>query len=99
MEVLDYSLIGWGIDILYMILNGLDKKESYAIIHYIKCINPEDNHKLHKKRELSCLKNCDLRKYVWIIFAKKKKIPQGFHTKEFKSIKISDVSDLELELK
>ena len=42
---LDYSLVGWGIDYLYIACNGIEKKKSYAIIHKIICENPKDNKK------------------------------------------------------
>ena len=74
MEKLDYSLIGWGIDFLYIICNGLEKKRSYAIIHKIICENPKDNTK-KDGRELYKISKCLERAEIWKQFAIKHKIP------------------------
>ena len=71
MNVLDPTLIGWGIDYLYIWANGLTKKKAYAIIHYIKCINPKDNAKKYKNRELTLLPNCSNRAQIWGKYAHK----------------------------
>ena len=87
MKLLDYSLIGWGIDLLYIQCNGLEKEKSYAIIHKIKCINPHDDKK-DNKRELEKIKNCDIRQEIWEKFARKKKIKKRFEIKYFSFIKL-----------
>tara|TARA_B110001469_G_scaffold79146_1_gene74876 strand:- start:3100 stop:3855 length:756 start_codon:yes stop_codon:yes gene_type:complete len=74
MKLLDYSLIGWGIDYLYIIANGLHKKKSYAIIHKVTCKNPHDNTKKNKIRELSNIKNWKHREKYWKEFAQKNNI-------------------------
>ena len=79
MKVLDYSLIGWGIDLLYIWANGIDKDKSYAIIHKITCINPRDEHKKSKKYELASIKNYNLRENIWIDYANKINCPIEFN--------------------
>ena len=51
MDVYDEKLIGWGIDYLYIWINGLEEKNSFGIIHNISCTNPPDSAK-GGKREL-----------------------------------------------
>jgi hypothetical protein len=85
MNVLDDSLIGWGIDYLYIWANGLDKKTSYAIIHCIQCINPIDNNK-NFKRELDLIKNSENRQFIWEKIAKKINCPTEFNIIEYESI-------------
>lgn len=71
MTILDYSLIGWGIDLLYIQCNGLNNKKSYANIHKVVCINPKNENKKEKNRELDKIKNCNIREQIWKNFAKK----------------------------
>jgi hypothetical protein len=85
MNVLDYSLIGWGIDFLYIWVNGRDKKNAYAIIHSIHCINPRDNKK-NSKRELNLIKDSEIRHTLWEKFAKKINCPIRFDLIEYDSI-------------
>ena len=77
MEKLDYSLVGWGIDYLSIICNGIDKKKSYAIIHKIVCVNPFDKKK-NNGRELNKVTNFNKRALIWDQFAKKHKIRNIF---------------------
>jgi hypothetical protein len=88
MKILDYSLIGWGIDMLYIWCNGLYKQNTYAIIHKIGCINPHPKNKKNKKRELYLLKNAHRRAQIWNTYAKKIKCPTRFIFKTYKSIKL-----------
>ena len=81
MKVIDYTLIGWGIDYLYIQCNGLQKKKSYATIHKIKCINPKNENKKEKKRELEKIKNCNIREQIWNNFAKKNNFLISFQVK------------------
>ena len=86
MEKLDYSLIGWGIDFLYIFCNGINKRNSYAIIHKIICENPKDNAK-KGGRELIKIKDCNIRDKIWNQFAKKHNMPSGINKKiEYKTI-------------
>ena len=87
MKLLDYSLIGWGIDFLYIQCNGLEKEKSYAIIHKIKCINPHD-HQKDNKRELAKIKNCDKREDIWKKYAKKNNFQNKFKLKNYSCIKL-----------
>ncbi len=84
MKVLSPALIGWGIDFLYILVNGRHKSRAYAIIHDIKCINP---HPLKSKpRELTLIKNCNKRSQIWRNYAKRHKLPAAFIKKEYKTI-------------
>lgn len=85
MQFLDSSLIGWGIDYLYIWCNGIDKQNSYAIIHDVICINPlvRDN----GERELTLVDKWDIRKHIWQEYAKKINCPVKFSTKKYSSIK------------
>jgi hypothetical protein len=87
MKILDYSLIGWGIDMLYIQCNGLEKEKSYAIIHKIKCINPHD-HQKDNKRELAKIKNCDKREDIWKKYAKRLNFQKCFIKKKYSFIKL-----------
>jgi len=69
MKVYNPILIGWGIDLLYIWCNGSDKKEDYAIIHKITCINPVDDVKPGGKRELELIKNWETREKIWLNYA------------------------------
>lgn len=86
MKFMDYSLIGWGIDFLYIWSHGMKKSRSYAIVHFVKCINPKDNSKKNKQRELSLLKNCNSRASIWNTYSKKIGCPSSFKIKEYGSI-------------
>ena len=85
MNVLDYSLIGWGIDHLYIICNGINKKKSYAIIHSVTCINPNDDKKSNS-RELNLISNVDNRSKIWEVFAKKHNYTMYIKQYEYGSI-------------
>jgi len=71
----DPILIGWGIDFLYMWSSGIEEKKRYAIIDKIICINPHDDMKPSKKRELNNIVDVDRRQEFWEIIKKKKNIP------------------------
>ena len=85
MEKLDYSLIGWGIDFLYIFCNGVEKKKSYAIIHKVICKNPKDNKK-PEGRELKKIAKWNQRSKIWKEFAKKHKMPERGPITQYKSI-------------
>ena len=89
MMVYDDSLIGWGIDFLYIWCNGIDKSESYAIIHNIKCINPKEDAKQNKTRELILTENFVSRAKIWRSFAEKINCPSLFYAREYDSIDIN----------
>ena len=69
MKVLPPELIGWGIDYLYMWLNGFDKKKEYAIVHCVRCVNPMDEDKIIKRRELTLVAGYSNRSTIWKNFA------------------------------
>lgn len=89
MKVLDPSLIGWGIDFLYIWANGVNDNSSYAIIHSIGVINPNDQNKKNKTRELTKIDNCNIRDKIWYTYADKINCPRFFYGKEYKSIPIN----------
>ena len=66
MNVYHPDLIGWGIDFLYIWANGLDKKNNYAVIHCVKCINPN---RTYQTRELYKIKNVLTRRQTWEAYA------------------------------
>jgi len=86
MKMYDPVLIGYGIDYLYIIANGIKKQTSYAIIHSIQCINPKNTTKKCKNRELSRVPNCNSRILIWRNYAKEKNIPGSFNTKNYSDI-------------
>lgn len=86
MKVFDYSIIGWGTDYLYIVCNGIDDQKSYAIIDSITCINPKDDDKKSKKRELDLIENNNKEEQLWLDFAKKHNYPSKIITKEYSSI-------------
>ena len=88
MKWLHEELIGWGIDCLYIWANGLDKTNSYAIIHSISCINPPEKLKKIQKdnRELFNLPKAKYRSQIWETFAAEINCPKIIFSKEYKSI-------------
>lgn len=80
MIYLDKSLIGWGIDYLYIWSNGINKKKSYAIIHDVVCINPLPIDKKQKTnvRELTNISNWNIRRKIWTDYAKTIGCPAQF---------------------
>jgi hypothetical protein len=90
MDVLDYSLIGWGIDHLYIICNGINKEKSYAIIHIVTCINPKDDKKSNN-RELNLISNVNNRAKMWENFAKKHNYIAYIKQHEYGSIIKNDI--------
>lgn len=85
MKTLDHSLIGWGIDFLYIICNGLEKKDSYAIVHKIVCENPKDSKK-GGVREFSKIPNCHTELQMWKQFADIHKLPYTFRMINYENI-------------
>jgi hypothetical protein len=88
MSIYDPILIGWGIDFLYMQINDKNLKNKFAIIHKIKCINPEPIKKINKNdtRELSLINNWNNRQEIWIIFSKKKKFKECYDHRVYSKI-------------
>jgi len=86
MKMYDPVLIGYGIDYLYIIANGIKKQTSYAIIHSIQCINPKTTNKKYKTREISKVPNSNSKEKIWRNYAKEKNIPGSFNTKNYSDI-------------
>jgi len=76
MKMYDTSLIGWGIDHLYIWANGWDKSDRYAIIDAVQCTNPKESTKKGGKRELAKIKDWKKREKFWIDFERKHNIPK-----------------------
>jgi len=76
MRRFDPSLIGYGIDYLYIWINGKDIKDKYAIIHEISCRNPYDGER--GKRELTLIKNESIKDKLWRTYASKIGCPAKF---------------------
>lgn len=71
MNYYDERLIGWGVDYLSIWSTGHMYKNTYAVIHTVKCVNPQDTEKPESKRELSKLKNWEKREQDWLGVRKK----------------------------
>lgn len=80
------ELIGWGIDYLYCWLNLNKNNNNIAIIHDIRCINPDIYIKKIEKRELNKIKNFDKREEIWDIYKKNINFPETYNKKSFKII-------------
>jgi len=80
MNVFDPSLEEWGVDYLYILINGIEKQSSYAIIHKIQCTNPVENSYLgkvnSKNREIDLLHSEDYRISMWRNYMNKNNISQ-----------------------
>jgi hypothetical protein len=99
MNILPYDLIGWGIDMLYIWVNGIDKEKSYAIVHSVQCINPRyEDKKINTSRELEKIHNCDIRDKIWSEFAKKHNIP-WIKGKKYNSIPLYSIKFIFLKIK
>lgn len=90
MNVYDPSLIGWGIDYLYIWANGLEHKNKYAVIDSITCINPFDEDK-NNKRELNLISNANKRAEIWGAYAQKIGAPISFKSVEYSAIPIPNM--------
>jgi hypothetical protein len=89
MKVYKPTLIGWGIDILYIWINGISNKESYAIIHNITCVNPHDKDKECKTRELYNIPGAHNRVNTWNQYANSIGCPHIIPGREYSTINIS----------
>ncbi len=85
MKVYDDSLIGWGIDYLFIWANGLNETNKYAIIDKITCINPHDEVK-QGKRELDNIKGSENRAMIWYNYSKKIGCPYDWPHITYKTI-------------
>lgn len=92
MKYYDPILIAWGTDLLYMWILGIDKPDKenkYAIIDYIKCINPHDKEK-NNKRELTNIMNHDKEIDYWHQIKNKYNIPNWPGNQTYSTILCSD---------
>ena len=85
MKYYDDSLIGWGIDYLYIWANDMNKKDKYAVIDIIPCINPKDDYK-KDGRELNKINNYETRHLSWHKLADKYGIPHTWVHKIYSRI-------------
>jgi len=86
MAYYDPILIGWGIDLLYMWVLGLEKENKYAIIDIIQCINPHDAHKNNKNREHTNIENHNNEVEYWLQIKNKYNIPDWKGNQTFSTI-------------
>jgi hypothetical protein len=87
MAVYSPTLIGWGIDFLYIWANGFNEK-AYAVIHCVQCINPRVEKKMANKRELYLIPLHQNRRKVWEAYADSIGCPKSFPIRSYKYIKI-----------
>jgi hypothetical protein len=90
MPYMDDTLIGWGIEYLYIYINGCELnmpleecKKFYAVIDCIQCINPFQKDKKGETRELYKVKGALTRVEMWEKFAKEHGIPSSFPLKTY----------------
>jgi hypothetical protein len=76
MKIYDPVLIGWGIDFLYIWICDMNNKKRFALIDSVECINPQDNKKMNKTREMYQVNNFSNERNIWIKFSKKYEIPK-----------------------
>lgn len=78
MNVMDDSLIGFGIDYLFIWMNGMYKKNKYAIVDIVGCINPKDEQKKIIKREMYLVENFESENDIWKKYAEKIGCPKFY---------------------
>jgi hypothetical protein len=95
MPYMDDTLIGWGIDYLYIYVNGCESNmpleecsKFYAVIDCIKCINPFQKEKKGETRELYKIKGALTRVEMWEKYAKEHNIPSSFPIKTYDIVHI-----------
>jgi hypothetical protein len=80
MKIYEPSLVGFGVDYLFLWFLGHTKEDKYAIIDHIKCINP-----FFEEREIDKLQTLDNRYQNWKEIAKKHNITCWKH-KNYKAL-------------
>jgi len=88
MTIYHESLIGCGIDYLYIFVNGIDQKRKYAIIHSITCINPTTESK-GGTRELTLIEGSSNEDNIWNNFARNNNYPISFKMIEYADIPLN----------
>lgn len=81
MKVMDDRLIEYGVDYLYIWANGMYKKNKYAVIDMVSCINPTPNQKKITTREIDHADPKNMKNKIWEDYAKKIGCPELYpHT-------------------
>ena len=75
MKYYDPILTGWGIDYLNIWALGQNKKRAYAIIDAVSCVNPHDDKKKIKIREIERYEPTSKSVELWYKVKKRYKIP------------------------
>lgn len=85
MDIIDSSLIGWGIDLLYIWANGSNLRYAYAIIHCVQCKNPKDSEK-NNIREHTKIMNWNKEQELFENYAIKIGFKYTYKALEYKSL-------------
>jgi len=81
MKLMDVSLIEYGVDYLYIWANGMYKKNKYAVIDMVSCINPTPNQKKITNREIDYADPKNMKSKIWEDYASKIGCPELYpHT-------------------
>ena len=91
MDVLDESLIGWGIDYLCIWMNGKEEESRYAIIDAVQCENPKIKRNNNGSRELRKIKGSNNLFNRWRDFATPRKIPMSWDKKTYGDVKVQNL--------
>lgn len=86
MQIYDPSLVGYGIDILFLWYLGTEHQDKYAIIDSISCVNPYERPNKSEQREIQKLQPDFMRLLVWKNISRKYRIKPWNH-KTYKEIK------------
>jgi len=96
MRVYPYELIGWGIDFLIVWTLGIHRRNRYAIIDAVQCINPKDNEKMsvvtesisssREERELYKIPGAKNRGQIWADVSKRIHCPFWLYGKVYKEV-------------
>lgn len=82
------SLVGWGIDYLYIWANGIENKNSFALVDSVVCTNPRDKTKEGSVRELTKLENYNKRSVIWNKYCKTINCPRSYKIVTHSEIRI-----------
>lgn len=85
MRWLTPELIGWGIDFLATWANGMDRQRDYAVVHEVRCWNPHDHDRDHR-RELDLIPGVNQRQAVWEAYAQSIGCPAEFDLVEYDAV-------------
>jgi hypothetical protein len=79
------ELVGWGIDFLATWANGLERRDAYAVVHEVRCRNPHDHDRDHR-RELDLIPEVDQREAIWEAYARSIGCPVEFERIEYAAV-------------